>query len=314
MPVLKLKPSYKDYIWGGRRLITDYHKGDYRGERLAECWELSCHPDGPAFISTGIEKGKALSYYIGLHGWEVLGSHCRNFAEFPILIKFIDANENLSVQVHPDDQYALKNEGQWGKTEMWYVADCKEGACLYYGFSRKVSREELEKRIRDDTLLEVLNSVEVQKGDVLFIEAGTIHAIGKGTVVAEIQQNSNLTYRVYDYGRKGKDGRKRDLHIEKALEVTKYVPVIRQKSCVPHIAHCKYFTVDKISLDGSRMSCLSGTIGIESFASFLILEGKGTFVCDEESISFVKGDSLFVTAGSGKYEITGICEALVTSV
>lgn len=206
MSVLKLKPACKDYIWGGDNLIKYYNK-EYQGKVLAETWELSCHPDGPSEIVNGEYKGKTLSQYIKENSSEVLGKNCRRFQEFPILIKFIDARDNLSIQVHPDNGYALKNEGQYGKTEMWYVADCKEGAFLYYGFAKEIDKEEFRLRIENNTLLEVLNKIPVQKGDVLFIEAGTIHAIGKDIVIAEIQQNSNITYRVYDYGRVGKDGK-----------------------------------------------------------------------------------------------------------
>ena len=140
--------------------------------------------------------------------------------------------------MHPSNRYALKNEGQYGKTEMWYVMDADPGAYLYYGFKTEISKEEFAKRIEEDTLLEVLNAVPVQKGDVLFIESGTIHAIGAGILIAEIQQNSNVTYRVYDYGRVGKDAKKRDLHIEKVLAVTNRVPIIKDKSSYPHVADC----------------------------------------------------------------------------
>ena len=182
MALLKLSPSYKEYLWGGHRLVDDYNK-QYEGEVLAESWELSCHPDGPSTIINGPYAGKTLAEYIQKEGKDVLGTHCRRFKEFPILIKFIDAKDNLSVQVHPSNLFALKNEGQYGKTEMWYVMDCKEGAYLYYGFKRAVSKEEFARRIEEDTLLEVLNAVPVQRGDVLFIEAGTIHAIGKDIVI-----------------------------------------------------------------------------------------------------------------------------------
>ena len=181
---------------------AEYGK-EYEGDVLAETWELSCHPDGPSYIMNGAYQGKTLQEYIDGEGKEVLGTHCRRFRDFPILTKFIDAKDNLSIQVHPDNRYALKNEGQYGKTEMWYVMDAGEGAYLYYGFRQEISREEFERRIKEDTLLEVLNAVPVQKGDVLFIESGTIHAIGKDILIAEIQQNSNVTYRVYDYGRVG---------------------------------------------------------------------------------------------------------------
>ncbi len=173
------------------------------------------------------------------------------------------AKDNLSIQVHPDNRYALKNEGQYGKTGMWYVMDVGENAFLYYGFRQEISREEFERRIQEDTLLEVLNAVPVQKGDVLFIESGTIHAIGRDILIAEIQQNSNVTYRVYDYGRIGKDGKKWDLHIGKALAVTNRVPIIRDKSSYPHVADCDYFTVDKLNLDGRVMKRLEGAVSIE---------------------------------------------------
>lgn len=313
MSILKLAPSCKDYLWGGHRLKDDYHK-NYNGEILAETWELSCHPDGPSTIVNGDWAGLTLKEYLEKAGIPALGDNCRKFDEFPILIKFIDAKDNLSVQVHPDNTYALENEGQYGKTEMWYIAECKENAFLYYGFNKNISQEDFERRIKDDTLLEVLNAVPVQKGDVFFIEAGTIHAIGKDIVIAEIQQNSNVTYRVYDYGRAGKDGKKRDLHIEKALAVTNRIPIVKTKSCSPHIADCDYFTVDKLNLDGNIIKKTSGYIGNSSFVSLLIVEGNGIIRCGKDILSYQKGDSFFLPAGSGDYEITGTCEALLTSV
>lgn len=243
-----------------------------------------------------------------------MGTHCRRFRDFPILTKFIDARDNLSIQVHPDNRYALKNEGQYGKTEMWYVMDAGKDAFLYYGFKKEISKEEFEERIQNDTLLEVLNAVPVQKGDVLFIESGTIHAIGKDILIAEIQQNSNVTYRVYDYGRVGKDGKKRDLHIEKALAVTNRVPIIKDKSSYPHVADCDYFTVDKLNLDGKVMKKMEGNVSEESFASILFLDGKGTITGQEGTLEFQKGDSFFVAAGSGAYTVEGSCDALITTI
>ena len=313
MALLKLRPSYKDYLWGGHRLVKKYNK-EFDGDILAESWELSCHPDGPSYIVNGSYAGKTLQEYIDLEGKKVLGNNCQKFEEFPILAKFIDAKDNLSIQVHPDNEYALKNEGQYGKTEMWYIMDCEEGAFLYYGFKKEVSKEEFEERIKTDTLLEVLNAVPVHKGDVLFIEAGTIHAIGKGIVIAEIQQNSNVTYRVYDFGRVGKDGKKRELHIDKAVEVTNRVPISRKNTCYPHIASCDYFTVDCLNMDGKLMSSMKGSVGEESFASILIMEGEGTISCGGETIPYRKGDSFFMSAGSGEYEISGECEVLITTV
>ena len=312
MSVLKLKPSCKDYLWGGHRLVEEYGK-EYDGEILAETWELSCHPDGPSTIVNGAYAGKTLEEYIEAEGKEVLGTNCRRFRDFPILTKFIDARQDLSIQVHPDNRYALKNEGQYGKTEMWYVVDAGKEAFLYYGFKKEVSKEEFARRIREDTLLEVLNAVPVQKGDVLFIESGTIHAIGKDILIAEIQQNSNVTYRVYDYGRVGKDGKKRDLHIEKAIAVTNRVPLIKSRSSYPHVADCDYFTVDKLNLDGRMMCRVEGTVSEESFVSILILDGEGVVSCGNK-VSYQKGDSLFLPAGSGAYVIEGSCDALITTI
>ena len=313
MSILKLKPSCKDYLWGGHRLADEYNV-EFDGDILAEAWELSCHPDGPSMIMNGPYAGKSLQEYLDAEGMEVLGTHCRRFREFPILTKFIDAKDNLSIQVHPSNGFALQNEGQYGKTEMWYVLDAEEGAFLYYGFKQEISREEFARRIEENTLLEVLNAVPVKKGDVLFIESGTLHAIGKGILIAEIQQNSNVTYRVYDYGRVGKDGKKRDLHIEKALAVTSRVPIIKSGSEYPHVADCDYFTVDKLNLDGNLTYRMQGTVNEASFLSILILDGEGKISCKGESLSYRKGDSFFLAAGSGDWQIEGKCDALLTTI
>lgn len=313
MSILKLQPSCKEYIWGGSRLKKEYHK-KYAGEVLAETWELSCHTAGPSVIANGADKGTTLADYIEQKGRSILGKNCRRFQEFPILIKFIDAKDNLSIQVHPNNEYALRNEGQYGKNEMWYVMDCDEGAFLYYGFSREIEKEEFKQRIENNTLLEVLNKVPVQKGDVLFIEAGTIHAIGKGILIAEIQQNSNVTYRVYDYGRTDEHGKHRNLHIEKALAVTNRIPIIKSKAAVPHLAKCDYFIVDKLNLDGTLLKKVTGTVTEESFLSILILEGNGMITTSEEALSFEKGDSILITSGSGEFQIEGQCEALMTTI
>ena len=191
MNILKLTPSCKDYLWGGSRLRSDFGiKSDLNP--LAEAWVLSCHPDGPSYLA----DGTTLADYVTAHPG-CLGTDCEKFEQFPILTKFIDAKNNLSIQVHPSNEYALKNEHQYGKTEMWYVLDCEPGAFLYYGFDHEISKAEFEERIKNNTLTEVLNAVPVHKGDCFFIPAGTLHAICKGIVIAEVQQNSNVTYRVY---------------------------------------------------------------------------------------------------------------------
>lgn len=280
MSIFMLEPACKDYLWGGSRLKSEYGVR-YDGEVLAEAWELSCHPDGPSRIADGPYAGKTLQEYIEKNGWQVLGTNCESYDRFPVLIKLIDAKQNLSVQVHPDDSYALSHEGQYGKTEMWVVCDAEPGAQLYYGFEKEISRDEFRARIEDGTLTEVLHAVPVKKGDVLFIAPGTIHAIGAGILIAEVQQNSNVTYRVFDYGRVGKDGKKRALHIEQALDVTKTAPVKMNAGSYPHLASCDYFTVDRLLLDGRYTSLAEGTIDETSFLSVLVLGGEGisAFLC-----------------------------------
>lgn len=308
MAILKLKPSCKDYLWGGTKLKEMFNK-EYDGEILAETWELSCHQDGPSYVVGGECDGYSLADYIEKFGKAILGENCEKFENFPVLIKFIDARDNLSIQVHPKDDYALKNEGQYGKTEVWYVLDCKKGAYLYYGFNKDVSKEEYKERIEKDTLLEVLNKVEVKKGDVFFIEAGTIHAIGKDITIAEIQQNSNLTYRVYDYARVGKDGKKRELHIEKAIKVTNTNKLEIKENNSEHMADCKYFTVDKIELNQKGCEIL---VDEKSFKHILFVDGEGEITLNDENIKCNIGDSFFITANTGIVTLTGNSNVLIT--
>ena len=216
-----LKAPCKDYLWGGNRLREFGKESD--ADKIAESWELSCHPDGESVIASGDYAGMTLPAFLAAHP-EAAGESCRDFERFPVLIKLIDAHDNLSVQVHPDDAYALAHEGEYGKTEMWYIVDAEPGAELLYGFARDVTKEEFRRAIEENTLLDLVRHVPVRPGDVFFIPAGTLHAIGKGILIAEIQQNSNTTYRVYDYGRVGKDGKPRELHIAKALDVTRLTP------------------------------------------------------------------------------------------
>ena len=301
MKAIQLTPSCKDYLWGGEKLRTEY---GIQSELhpLSEAWMLSCHPDGPSYLP----DGSTFQQYINTHPG-CLGTHCEKFSEFPILAKLIDAKKDLSIQVHPSNEYALEHEHQYGKTEMWYVLDCEPGAFLYYGFDHEISREELEERIRNNTLTEVLNAVPVKKGDCFFIPSGTLHAICKGVVVVEVQQNSNVTYRVYDYGRVGADGKPRALHVKQALEVMRRTPP-EQHDFSPHLAKCDYFTVDVVA--GGH----TGTADETSFISLLIIEGEGRLTCGGETVQAKKGDSFFITAGSGAYALTGSCKALLTTV
>ena len=306
MPILKLKPTCKDYLWGGDRLRTDFGiESDLHP--LAEAWVLSCHPDGPSTIVNGPYAGKTLADYIAAEGKGVLGADCEPFAEFPILTKLIDAKGNLSIQVHPSDAYALEHEHQYGKTEMWYIVDCEPGAFLYYGFDHAISKEEFARRIQDNTLTEVLNAAPVHKGDVFFIPSGTLHAICEGIVIAEIQQNSNVTYRVYDYGRVGADGKPRALHIDQALAVTDCTPPQKQ-DFGPHLGQCKYFTVDLHEGDFAEDA------DARSFVSLLVVDGAGTVTAGGETLDVKKGDSLFIPAGTGAIAVAGSLTTLATRV
>lgn len=301
MPILKLTPSCKDYLWGGDKLRTDFGIVSEL-HPLAEAWVLSCHADGPSFLS----DGTTLAAYLASNP-DALGTNGKKFEQFPLLIKLIDARDNLSIQVHPSDSYALAHEGQYGKTEMWYVLDAEPDAYLYYGFDHEISRDEFAQRIRNNTLLEVLHTVPVHKGDCFFIPSGTLHAICKGIVVAEVQQNSNVTYRVFDYNRCGADGKLRELHVEKALDVTLRIPPEPPVSH-GHLAQCTYFTVDAVH-DG-----FCGAAGKESFVAVLITDGSGFLTCGQEVVAVSKGESYFLPAGSGNYTLSGKVEALVTTI
>ncbi|MDO4812843.1 MAG: class I mannose-6-phosphate isomerase [Eubacteriales bacterium] len=306
MSILKLAPACKDYLWGGTKLITDYGK-QYTGERLAETWELSCHPDGLSVIAEGPDAGKTLMDYLAAHP-EALGKRGQCSAEFPILIKLIDAAEDLSVQVHPDNAYARVHEGQSGKTEMWYILSAEPDSFLYCGFERDVSKEEFARRIADGTLLEILHRVKVKAGDAVFIPAGTIHAIRRGIMVAEVQQSSNVTYRVCDYGRLDADGKPRTLHIAQALDVTRRSSGVPTPDFGGHLACCECFTVDLLTAP-QRTVC-----GEESFLSLLVLNGEGTVACGGETVAVRKGESLFLSAGSGEVRFSGSLRVLAARV
>ena len=303
MAILKLKPACKDYPWGGRRLAEEFGI-EYDKKILAEAWVMSCHPDGASTLA----DGETLTDYLKRHGTKILGTNCRRFQDFPLLIKFIDAKANLSVQVHPSDDYALAHEGQLGKWEMWYILDAEEDSVLYCGFNKKISRDEFTARIKNNSLVEVLNTVHAKKGDVIFIPPGTVHAIGGGILTVEIQTNSNVTYRIYDYGRN------RPLHISQALAVTNFNPVNVRNNDYRHLVACDYFVVDKLVLDGKFLSKARGTVDDKSFLSVLIIDGTGKISCGEEEFSYHKGDSFFLTAGAGDWNICGKCHALLTTV
>lgn len=299
-----LEPAYKDYLWGGTRLKTEYGK-ETDLEIVAESWECSVHPDGPSRIASGPWKGRTLAEFLEAHP-EAMGTHGKKYKTLPILVKLIDAKENLSVQVHPDDAYALEHEGQLGKTELWYVLKADPGATLIYGFAHDVTPELVRKAVRDGTILDHLQRVPVHEGDVFFIEPGTVHAIGGGVLLAEIQENSNVTYRVYDYDRLGKDGKPRELHLEKALEVMNFKAakeprspqrVIRYTPGVAKelIGRCRYFQVERVRTNGKRKIYMS----YDNMQIILIADGKRNTNRVKETLSGKKGDTYFLASAKG---------------
>ncbi len=303
----KLRPAFKDYLWGGERLRTDFGKESPLSP-LAESWELSCHPDGMTYIEGGAYHGRTLADYLALLGKAGLGTRAAGLCEFPLLIKLIDANAALSLQVHPADATACREAGESGKTEMWYILDCEEGAAIYYGFARPVTREEVATAIKEERLTDLLLRVPVKRGDAFLIEAGTVHAIGAGILLCEVQQNSNTTFRVYDYGRRDKDGNTRPLHIDRALAVASLAPARppQRAEDAPRalLAACRFFEVYRLRGENTL------AVDNESFVSLVITAGEGRLTFAEGTLAFRKGDTLFLPATLGTCQLTGDFEAV----
>lgn len=315
-----LRPSGKDYLWGGRRLNDEFEKRIDMFP-LAETWECSTHPDGPSYVAGGEDDGKELAEVVSSHpGY--LGIRHKGETELPILIKFIDAKKDLSVQVHPTDFYAKEYEnGKCGKTEMWYVLDAAKDAKLVYGLLHDSSEEEIRAAIISGTLTKYLQQVPVKKDDLFFIEAGTIHAIGAGVLVAEIQENSNLTYRMYDYDRADRDGRKRPLHIDKALKAASLkssaepkqpvrVLKYRQGAASELLCRCKYFEVYRMIINTERRQIVHYRADEVSFRVLLCVNGCGNINYEGGAITFYKGDCIFVPADSVELSIHGKAQFL----
>ena len=305
---LKMKPLYKEILWGGNTLKTLYGR-ELPFEKTAESWEAAAHKNGCSVVDNGVLAGKTIPELINEYGENFLGSVNKNENIFPLLFKLIDARDFLSVQVHPDDELA-KKDGDKGKTEMWIVLSAEKGAGLYMGFNRKISKAEYEEHINNNTLKDVLNFAEVKKGDVFFIKAGTVHAIGAGLVIAEIQQNSDTTYRVYDWGRVSNDGKARELHIEKALEASSTdkfsgenneLTFITDSNKLTYYPVCKYFGAVKAEIDGE----FSDSTENRSFHILFCSDGEGEISFNGVSEKIKAGETFVIPADTLNYKISG---------
>ena len=300
MELVKLKPGVKDYIWGGT-YFKKFNKGTSL-DRVSECWELSVRDNDSSIIASGKDEGKRL---VDVLTKEDIGPVMERFPYFPLLIKLIDAKENLSVQVHPSDDYALKYEQSFGKSEMWHIISADEGSGLYVGLNRDYTKEEIERALKEGSILNCLNFFKVKPEDTFVINPGTIHAIGAGVRLIEIQQNSNLTYRLYDYNRVDKDGNPRELHIKKALDVIDYHQYKVVKTGDELLADNKYFTVKEVNFDKE----LEVNANERAFISFTFLEGEGLV----NDIPYSKYDTFFLPFGK-KCLIKGKGKVVISTV
>lgn len=249
---------------------------------------LSCENGKSSIITNGAYAGKTMADYMAAEGNRVLGSRCAALTHFPLLIKYIDARDSLSIQVHPDDAYSIKHERQLGKTEMWYILDAEPGSYLFIGPEHTISGEQFLGSIEDHSLPRLLHKQYVRPGDAYLIPAGTIHAIGKGILLAEIQQSSDVTYRIYDYDRRDSAGQPRELHIQRACDVADLNPICQPGDFGGHLVSCQYFTVDE------GMGPVQGCCGEASFAAVLPLSGCGTITSEGETLPMERGSCFFL--------------------
>ena len=316
-----MKPYGKSTLWGGNRLNEDFNK-NMNIHPLSETWECSTHPAGPSIVASGEMKGMKLPDVIKAHP-EYIGTHPQNDGDLPILIKLIDAKETLSIQVHPSDEYAFVFEdGQLGKTEMWYIIDAEKDAQVMLGMEHSTTAETVRKAIADGTMDNLVRKVDAHPDDVFMIKSGTVHAIGAGCLLAEIQENSDLTYRLYDHDRVDAQGHKRELHIDKALavanlnadEVTRqpmrilrYTPGCARELLV----RSKYFETERLLINTERCrEMVPYQSDSLSFRVLLCVGGCGVLFFDGESLPFVRGDCIFVPADSTEIRIHGKAQLL----
>jgi len=316
-----LHPAAKDYLWGGTRLNDDFSKR-IASDIVAETWECSTHPDGVSIAASGEWIGMPLDEILRAHP-EYLGNHANGATELPVLVKLIDAKRDLSVQVHPSDDFAREHEnGQNGKTEMWYVMDAEPDSRIAYGLHHPIGRELFLKAVEDGSVEKYLQMVPVRKNDLFFIPPGTVHAIGAGCLIAEIQQSSNLTYRLYDYNRTDRNGKKRQLLLEKGLAVANLdaMPEPRQPmrllrysggTASELLCRCRYFQVERVLVNTEQhreMAVFHASP--DSFEIFLFLNGCGSLFCKDSMVQIFKGDCVFIPAGSADIRLHARTEFL----
>ena len=305
---LQFEPILKDRIWGGTKLKTYLNK-PIASEITGESWEISTVENDVSIIANGVFKGKLLNELINDFPEQVLGTKVfEQFGkQFPLLFKYLDAREDLSIQVHPNDELAAKRHNSFGKTEMWYVMQADDEARLIVGFKEKSSSEEYIKHLENKTLLSILDTKKVKKGDVFFLETGTVHAIGAGTVIAEIQQTSDITYRLYDFDRVDANGNTRELHVDLALEAINYDKVEAQKEYLKientsnEVVDCSYFTTNFILLNGN----LNVNKNQNSFTVYMCVDGDFELILNEEKYSYKKGDTVLIPASLTDFQLSG---------
>lgn len=314
---LQFEPILKERIWGGTKLKTLLNK-PITSEITGESWEISTVENDVSVVANGAFTGKTLNELIDLYPAEILGDkvYTRFGKQFPLLFKYLDAREDLSIQLHPNDELAKKRHNSFGKTEMWYVMQADDNARLIVGFKEKSSPEEYLSHLTNKTLLDILDTKKVQSGDVFMLETGTIHAIGAGTVIAEIQQTSDITYRVYDFDRKDANGNTRELHVDLALDALNYDKIEAQRfydkneNMANTVVDCPYFTTCFIPLNG--LAVFSKTN--DSFRVLMAVEGDFSLLVAGESYHYKKGSTVLLPAVITDYQLDGQASVLEISI
>jgi mannose-6-phosphate isomerase len=312
---LKFKPQPKARVWGGNKLRTLFNKSFPEAEKIGESWELSAVQRSLSVVTNGFLKGNTIEELIEVYMGELVGERVYDLygVEFPVLVKLIDSAETLSVQVHPDDATAHERHNAYGKTEMWYVLQADEGAGLYVGFNRNLTAAEFYDHVQNNTLLDTLNFVTVRPGDTFFITPGTIHAIGKGIVLAEIQQTSDITYRVYDWGREHNPATARAMHVDQAIDIIDYVKKTEAKidyAALPNepvqLVDSPYFITNLVELNRPLARNLSNN---DSFVIYVCIGGSVTIQCGKHSETMTKGETLLIPAAIADFTLLPSPEA-----